>query len=1002
MKNNKGIVSVIIFAVVFFIVLLGLNTTRVAASDWYYTDDQVMSVAPEGINIGSLSSVINPDGLFVAGKCSKDVAPVIENGRVVKLGTEGNPDYTEAIWSNNTDNYLDINQKQTISMWIYMGSTTSASQGLVFVLQNGGSDVGVTDSKGNLVGGETIGVWGDDKSANRLSTKAVASTAIQNSWALEFDTMQNGEDTAGAGGPGNAFDDYQVNWVPQRRVGPKHIAWGYPGDPATYFQYGSLLSKYYYLQNHQDPEESEIRGNKNQKLAWHHVLIKYTPPTDGTNNATLQYKVNDKNLNGITYTDPKTTPVGQEQISKKINLNLDEFHMTDTDKLRFGFVTSSANENAFSGANTRVVFESIPGLVQADTNAYLTDKNNSSKVIETDTDKTSNSTPSMFANDTDQGLVSKDKVHPNDDLTFKYLVNYKSGRVNIDNANVTISLPDNVKFTTDPTKKLGVVKYSDGSTQDIYGQTPVASTDSDGNPVNSISFKLDKDLDIDSPLASIELYGQAADIATGGKSLHVGASHAQVQSDQFIADLVTKEFDIVAPADTLKITKTSTDPSTSYLGQTATLTADMEFGSKQPINNDDMNIHYAIDGTDQPVLKDTLSNNGSFSIDLKGLKSGKHTIDVYVVDPNYVSSDGVSDTITSNRLTYTVNVDEKKLQIASDSDSTVTAVGNDDVGIDGTHSYNDNSSFKNETLTLHTVINGTEKTQQLSGTDDITSGKFTSNIKTSDLNIGDNPVKIYMTDSNKLKSNELDFNVKVPNTTLKLTPDLTDITALYTESATLGGTISYSDDAIFKNSDITLNISVDGGASYTYALTGDDSATINKFNYKKSGADLGVGDHTIKVTATDGYGRSSDPVTYNVKIINKSLKLDSDKGYSFKSINTSPETRVLPRSGAWDLKVESINSKWALSAQCTELKDTANQRDLAGGLIYMNKNGAIQSLEDSQVLLASDKTISQTKEVTDIAGQWSKDNGILLKVMPSPLAGNYTGTISWSLTDSVQ
>ncbi|WP_334329758.1 hypothetical protein [Companilactobacillus sp. HBUAS59699] len=1000
MKNVKGIIRGIIFLFAFLAAAMTIGDRVHATPDWYYTDEQAMAVAPEGITIGSLS---DPNALFVAGKYTKYM-PTISDGHIIQVATTNITNSTSAIWSNNTDNYFDVSQKQTISMWIYMGAYASASQGLVFVLQNGDENAIATDGKGNIVGGETIGVWGDD-STKRSTPDAVAKTAIQKSWALEIDNVRNGGTTFESGERGAAFDSYQINWSPQRSLGEQHVAWGYPGDISTYYQMGNggLFNDYYYLQNHQDPENLTTRGNQNEKFAWHHVIVTYTPPTDGSDKATLNYKINDKNLKGITYSNGQYIPEGQEQISKNIMLDLGKFKLDGTTKLRFGFTSTSATASVggFIGADTKVVFETIPGLVQADTNAYIKNKTTSSKIIETDTSKTSNTDPSLFGNNDDLSLASKKTVHPNDKLSFKYLVNYQSGRSEINDAKATISLPDNVKFETDPTKELGKVTYANGDEQVIYGQTPTVGTDNDGNEINNISFDLDDDLGLSNKLATIELYGQAADLPTGTTSLHVKLSHAQINSDQYIADLETKAFDIVAPADTLKITKTSEDPATIYTGQTATLTGDMSFASQKAIDNNDMDIHYSIDGVDQDIWKDTLSPNGSFAINLENLKGGAHEVKVYVVDPNYLLDDGTTDTITSNTLTYTINVESKKLQIASTNDDQLVVAGNADVGIDGTHNYNDNSSFKNDDMTLHTIVNDQETTKQLSGASEITSGNFTTNIEATDLKLGDNPVTIYMTDSDDLKSNELHFTVNVPNTSLILTPDVTDITTLLSETAIMGGTINYSDNASFKNSDITLSISVDGATPYNYALTGDTMGANNHFTHEKPAQGLGDGEHTVTITATDGFGRTSDPVDYHITVIDKSLKLDNDPSYSFSAINASAETRILPRLGDWNLKVESVNSTWALSAQCTDLVETNTDQSLAGGLIYTNKAGAIQSLRDSQVLLASDKTIDRDKVITDVAGQWSQDNGILLKVLPSPVAGNYTGTISWYLTDSL-
>jgi len=1002
MKNLRKVIHILVLSVSMFLVLFGLSTVEVKAVE-SYRDSDIYDMAPDSLNI-SLTTT-DPNALFMPGKYTSGFGPVISNGKRLDFPLGGNATAITSAWSNVDNNYLNINQRQNISVWIYMGDSNSAAEGVTFVLQNGDDPISssTANNVGKIGGGETIGTWGCGLASSVRSPETMAARAIQHSWALEFDTMVNGSTTIGSSTKGDSLDGYQVNDGGGRGIRTQHVGWAYPGDPLSYTKDGG---NNWYILNHNDTSELDTRTNSEKRLAWHHLAITYIPPEKGSNIASLTYKINDKDIKGIDFNSWDRVPFAQGEVGATIPLALDKFELK-SDRLRFGFMTVGAAASSFKGANASVLFETLPGVIQADTNAYIINKTNQTKIIESDPHKTNNNHPDMF-DGSDESLPTATRAHPKDELQFKYLLNFVSGRSNIDNSTVKISLPDGIDFETDPTKQIGEIDYGGGNKQIIYGQTPSTGSDSNHNEFKEITVNLDRNLDLTTCQAVISINGVAADLPAGTETVKVPPSHAGVSTDQYYADLETKPFTVYYPDDTLTLTKTSKDPQVLYNQNETTVTGHWDFDKLATATNEDTEIHYSIDGADEIVTKDTISKMGDFELYLSNLSKKEHKIKVYVVNHNYpleYDKDGKVtevDTFVSNTVTYTVTVEDKALRIDSKSDQELIATGNMDVGIDGTHSYNDSSSFKNDDLTLHTVVNGIDTTTQLSGSDAITSGDFSANIKAANLKVGDNPVKLYMTDSHDLKSNELEFNVNVPDTTLTLIPDLTDITALYTEVARLGGTINYSDNAAFKNSDITLNITIDNDEPYMYELTGDDSATTNKFVYEKSGGELGVGDHTVVITATDGYGRSSTPVTYNVTIINKSLKLKSDKGYSFKSINASPETRILPRSGDWTLEVESINTKWLLSAQCTELTDTTNDRNLAGGLIYTNKDGAIQSLEDSQVLLASDDTVGQEKEVTDIVGQWSKDNGILLKVMPSPLAGSYTGTISWHLTDSVQ
>ncbi len=994
------------------LVLLVLSGTKAKAVT--YNDDEVYGMAPDSLNI-DITSPLSPDPLFVNGKYTKGFSPTVQDGKRLVLPTSGSDTAITSAWSNADNNYININQRQNISFWIYMGRSNSSSQGAAFVLQNADDPISIANNNGTIVGGETIGVWGDD-THSRSNESALAKTAIPDSWALEFDTLKNGPDgSTTTGDAGDYFDAYQKNWGGGRSLESQHVAWGYPGDASTYEAIGTsgslLNTKKYYLQNHQDPENLITRMNSEKRLAWHHVTIVYNPPESDSNIATLTYKVNDKDIYGIDFNHWGNIPFEQSEIGHTVPLDLSKFNL-NSNKLRFGFVTASAPSQMAvidDGANTNILFETLPGLIQADTNAYIVNSTGQNKIIETDPHQTTNTEPNLILNSEDKGLATATRAHPGDSLKFKYLLNYISGRSNIDNATAKISLPDNINFETDPSKQLGEIKYEDGNSQIINGQTPTIEKDADGNPYKQITVQLDHSVSEDDKYATISIDGKATDLPINSQSIIVPPSHAQITSDQFKADLETKSFIISTINDTLTLTKTSTDPQTVYNTDKASLTGHWAFDKLTTATNDDIEIHYSVDGGAETVIKDTAHPKGDFQLDLTGLTAQKHEITVYAVNHNYpVAYDddnkvSETDTIMSKPVTYTVKVEKKALQIDSKSGKELTATGNMDVGVDGTQSYNDGSSFKNDDLTLHTVVNGTDTTTKLSGSDVITSGKFSANIQAKYLKVGDtNPVEIYMKDADGLESNHLNYNVTVPDTKLTITPDNTDIKALLTENAIIGGKINYADDTTnFKPSDITLNINIDGTDQDPVKLTGDTSDVSTKFQHAMSGESLQTGEHTVTVTATDIYGRTSDPVTYKVDVIDKSLVLDSSPTYHFKTINSSDETQIVPRADDWKLKVESINSTWALTAQCTELHERTTGNDLAGGLIYTNSDGAIQSMQDSQVKLASDHTVSMSKKITDIAGEWTQSNGILLKVMPMPVRGTYDGTISWNLTESV-
>ncbi|MCF7522991.1 hypothetical protein L3X07_05785 [Levilactobacillus brevis] len=98
-----------------------------------------------------------------------------------------------SIWSTD-ENYFDLTQDETASMWLYFGNQgTQAADGMAFVLQNDPRGVpAIPDypTPGKAIG-ETLGVWGVDMAKRQGSVDKLAQTAIQDSWALEFDTNRN-------------------------------------------------------------------------------------------------------------------------------------------------------------------------------------------------------------------------------------------------------------------------------------------------------------------------------------------------------------------------------------------------------------------------------------------------------------------------------------------------------------------------------------------------------------------------------------------------------------------------------------------------------------------------------------------------------------------------------------------------------------------------------------------------------------------------------------------
>jgi len=221
------------------------------------------------------------------------------NQAVVKITEVGNSDTFGAIWSkrdqtdSSNNNYLDISKHQTMSMWLYFGGVAKANQtaggdGMAFVLQNStaGTNAFNNDSVtgngiGDGAGGQTLGVWGPVVDSRVLSTfhqhntpQILANRAIQNSWALEFDTFHNAPMSNENKDKNSNFDE-DTSTI-------NHIASNFPASPNTYDFSASDVDTYGPKMNHLGLIERKDKRNFLSDGAWHHLTMTWLPA--GTNN----------------------------------------------------------------------------------------------------------------------------------------------------------------------------------------------------------------------------------------------------------------------------------------------------------------------------------------------------------------------------------------------------------------------------------------------------------------------------------------------------------------------------------------------------------------------------------------------------------------------------------------------------------------------------------------------------------------------------------------------
>lgn len=285
---------------------------------------------------------------------------------------------------------------------------------MAFVLQNDarGVDAIAKTTSGTVGDGETLGVWGVD---DGITNPQIQSRAIQNSWALEFDSFSNTQSRKGS-----AFDT-SVGSYP-------HIASNYPGAGLTYVTNNLNPDNPYVLMQHQ----GVIQNNSYSLLsngAWHHVTMRW----DATAK-TMTYSYNDK--------DPSTgnaqTPVG----TKTFSIDTTKIDPNNTGYARWGFTGSTGT----NWENNLVIFEQVPGVV-----------NSSASVTATDLT-------------TDKVIAAGDTVTSGDQLQLAYKLNYDSGSQDWKDIVAKIAVPNNM------TVSYARVTYADGKSELIDPGTISAQT----------------------------------------------------------------------------------------------------------------------------------------------------------------------------------------------------------------------------------------------------------------------------------------------------------------------------------------------------------------------------------------------------------------------------------------------------------------------------------------------------------------------------------------------
>ncbi|WP_367295361.1 lectin-like domain-containing protein [Levilactobacillus yonginensis] len=506
-----------------------------------------------------------------------------------------------AIWSKK-DFRFNLNHRQTVSMWLYFGDGGSfradrnvAGDGMAFVLQNGGGVQAAPKYPGKIFG-ESLGVWGIDNLNDYFSSaKDVAETAIQHSWALEFDTFLNKTADLNSGGKGDAFDLDSDS----HNLKTPHIASNYPGEASSYVPKDNY-SLVRFAQSYALLHNGVLAGDDFNFLSnakWHHLTLTYEPTTPDSSEASMTYSFNDR--------DPVTGVTARSGMTATVPIDRNIIDPAHTGQAWWGFTGSTGSMEE----NNLVVFDEIPDLVDSEAQADLRVQlaGSAGKMIP------------VQAGDT---LATGNKV------SLSYQLRYLNGSRSWHNIEAQLRLPQRLRFNTMK------IHYPDGTETDLTGTDLTQSL---------IRQKIET-LSDNRNQATIELTGVVKD-STGP----VPSTTSEFKGDEAVASTSTPEFRVQG-SNSMILHLTSTANLTVDNSQSISLPGMVDL-SKTQYQSGDVKIRGELNGDvqlpEQRLVASDARGAFNYKIPANTLRKGQNSLKLTAVDPDEAFSNTVTTYLTA-------------------------------------------------------------------------------------------------------------------------------------------------------------------------------------------------------------------------------------------------------------------------------------------------------------------------------------------------------------------
>jgi len=185
-------------------------------------------------------------------------------------------------------------------------------------------------------------------------------------------------------------------------------------------------------------------------------------------------------------------------------------------------------------------------------------------------------------------------------------------------------------------------------------------------------------------------------------------------------------------------------------------------------------------------------------------------------------------------------------------------------------------------------------------------------------------------------------------------------------------------------------------------LDNSNPASGFKFTAVPTIGTMTPGTYKMTLEAVDDVG-NMDQV--DLRIIIGDVDFGSTSGdLTYKADLTGSDQTVSRSDPNWSFNIDDTltqGTSWQLYAKASALVSETTPSLLDGELIYSSDGQNSQPLSPTADTLITDHSSDGSATPFNIAGGWDDHSGILLKVNGDALQGEYKGTVTWTLADTI-